>query len=798
MDPTPVHRAFGAPGIEPRWTRGNKDAVGTAYSTSSRIWFSLAAGIVTEVYYPTIDSPQIRDLQYLVSDGRTFFHDERRHLESDVELISPYTLGYRLTNTCVDRPYRIIKEVIADPHHPCLLVRTWLEGDEELVKQLRLFALWAPHLAGGGAGNTAYLDTVADYQVLMAHRDSTWAALGASQPFLRRSCGYVGFSDGWTDLHDNFEMDWQFDLADNGNVALVGEIDLSSSREFTLALAFGTSEHAAQTTLVQSLNTPFDYMRQRYIDEWQRTCAHVQNYDAYTGDAGCLWRRSHSVLLAHEDKQYPGATIASLSIPWGDSKGDDDLGGYHLVWPRDMVHTTTALLASGNTDTPYRSLIYLACGQCDNGGFYQNFWIEGQPYWTGVQLDQVSFAMLLAWRLHRANALRDFDPYPMMKRAASFLVLHGPATAQERWEENSGYSPSTLAANIAALHCAAMLAEERGDLAVAQYLHDYADFLESHVERWTVTTQGTLVEGISRHFIRILPVDLVNPEADEDPNRALLLLKNQPPGQQYVFPAKEIVDAGFLELVRYGIRKPGDPLIEDSLAVIDAVLKVDTPLGPCWRRYSNDGYGQRDDGGPFAGWGRGRPWPLLTGERGHYELAAGRDPMPYIRAMEAFAAGGLLPEQIWDGADRPQQRLTTGSSTGAAMPLAWAHAEYISLVRSAADGQVFDLLPTLAERYQSGRGRRDLEIWKPNRHARSIAPGMTLRVQAHQPFILHWSNNEWQQCHDSHASGTPLGVYYVDIPVMRGQQSPIRFTFYWPAENRWEGRDYQTAIELPS
>ncbi len=163
-----TNRAFGAPGIEPRWTRGNKDAIGTAYSTSSSIWFSLAAGIVTEVYYPTIDRPQIRDLQYLISDGRTFFHDERRHLESEVEPLSPYALGYRLTNTCVDKPYRIIKEVIADPHHPCLLVRTWLEGDEELLKELRLFALLAPHLEGGGAGNTAYLDSVAAYDVLMA------------------------------------------------------------------------------------------------------------------------------------------------------------------------------------------------------------------------------------------------------------------------------------------------------------------------------------------------------------------------------------------------------------------------------------------------------------------------------------------------------------------------------------------------------------------------------------------------------------------------------------------------------
>jgi glucoamylase len=305
-----------------------------------------------------------------------------------------------------------------------------------------------------------------------------------------------------------------------------------------------------------------------------------------------------------------------------------------------------------------------------------------------------------------------------------------------------------------------------------------------------------LVPGIPRHFIRILPVNIGNPEPMEDPNLALVQIKNRPPGAQSIFPAKEIVDGGFLELVRYGIRKAGCTIVEDSLAVIDHVLRVETPFGPCFRRYNHDGYGERDDGGPFEGWGVGRLWPLLTGERGHYELAAGRDPALYLRTMERFAAGGLLSEQVWDTTDLPGARMFRGRPTGAAMPLVWAHAEYMTLVRSAADGQVFDLLPSLAERYQSGRGRRDLEIWKPNRHVRSIAPGTTLRVQATAPFVLHWSTSEWTQIHDSHATATSLGVHYVDIPVLRGQQSPIRFTIFWPDEKRWEGRDYSVAVEL--
>ena len=457
---------------------------------------------------------------------------------------------------------------------------------------------------------------------------------------MRRSCGYVGASDGWTDLDDNFEMDWEFDSAENGNIALTAEIDLSASREFTLAMALGDSAHDAQTTLVQSLGIPFAEHRERFLEQWHRVCGHVKPLAEATGDGGALYRRSHSLLLAHEDKSFPGAMIASLSIPWGESKGDDDLGGYHLVWPRDMVHSSTALLASGNTATPYRSLIYLACSQAQHGGFYQNFWIDGDPYWTGVQLDEVSFAILLAWRVQQAGALGEFDPYPMVLRAAGFLVREGPATAQERWEENSGYSPSTLAANIAALSCAAQFADERGDAATAQFLHEYADFLESHLDRWTVTTQGTLVRGIPRHYIRILPVDIRNPEPLEDPNRAWSSSRTSRRMRRPCFRPRRSSTPAFWNWCAMAFARPGDPLIEDSLEVVDRMLQVETPYGPCWRRYNHDGYGQRDDGGPFLGWGRGRAWPLLTGERGHYELAAGRDATPYIRAPGAVCRPG--------------------------------------------------------------------------------------------------------------------------------------------------------------
>lgn len=687
---------FGHPGMPPRWTRSEKEGVGTAYHTASRVWFTLSHGILNEVYFPTVDSPQIRDLGYLITDGESFFHEEKRDLKTELAYVDQHALGYRMTKSDPQGRYCIIKEIIADPHLPCVLIYTRLEGKEAFLKKLRLYVLLAPHLDVGGWGNNAMKVKVAGQDLLVAFRNQIHLALGATVPFRRTSCGYVGVSDGWTDLHDNFQMDWEFDYATDGNIAVMGELDLSKTREFTLGLAFGFGLHGATTTLLQSLGIPYEEHRKRFQEQWHRVCCDILPLEKVSGDGGRLYCTSHSLLLAHEDKTYPGALIASMSIPWGEVHGDEDgLGGYHLVWTRDLCNSVTGLLAAGNVETPWRALIYLAASQLPDGGFYHNFWINGNPYWYGIQLDEVAFPILLAWHLWKLDALKDFDPYPMVLKAAHYLIRQGPATPQERWEENSGYSPSTLAVNIAALICAAEFARQRKDAKTARFLEEYADFLESHIEAWTVTTEGTLVPGISRHFIRIHAVDCQYPCPLEDPNVGVLILHNRPPGERYEFPAKEIVDAGFLELVRYGIRKAGDPLIEDSLRVVDAALKVETPFGPCWRRYNHDGYGQRPDGGPYTGWGKGRAWPLLTGERAHYELAVGREVKDYIKALEGFASkGGMLPEQIWDEPDRPAWGMYLGRPTGSAMPLIWAHAEYVKLLRSVHEGVVFDrILP---------------------------------------------------------------------------------------------------------
>jgi glucoamylase len=795
--------APGGPGIEPRWTSSVKDSMGTAYSSSSHVWYTLSRGVLNEVYYPTIDRPQIRDLQFLVTDGETFFHDERHDMESQVEVLSEHALGMRVTSTDPEGRYRIHKEVIADPHLPVVLVHTRFEVSPDIVSRLKLFVLCAPHLETGGWGNNARIIELSGRRLFCGYRqkgtEETWLALSASVPFLKMSCGYVGVNDGWTDLTGDYSMDWEFDCALDGNIALTAEVDLSKGAEFTLALGFGEVFHNAVSTLFQSLGVPFERQRARFVAQWERTAERILPLEKVAGDGGALLRRSQSLLLAHEDKLYPGAIIASLSIPWGNAKGDDNgLGGYHLVWTRDLVQSATGLLATGNTATPLRALIYLAASQLADGGFHQNFWVDGEAYFQGVQLDEVAFPILLAWKLHEHEALQDFDPYPMVRRAAAYLIRHGPATPQDRWEEAGGYSPATLASNIAALICAASLARERGEGATACFIEEYADFLECHLERWTVTNRGSLVRGITRHYIRIHPVQVGDVQPNEDPDSGTLGIANRAPGEQAEFPAREIVDAGFLELVRYGIRSAADPIIEDSLKVVDSVLKVDTPYGPAWRRYNHDGYGQRADGGPYEGWGVGRAWPLLTGERGHYELAAGRPVEPFIRAMEGFAHGiGLLPEQVWDEEDRPQMHLLRGRTTGSAMPLMWAHAEYIKLLRSASDGRAFDLVPKVGERYLSTapNDRLKYEIWKPNRQVRSAQPGWTLRIVASEPFALRWTRNDWQDVEEHRSEGTGLEFEFLDIAVLPDQRAPIRFTFYWLQRERWEGRDYEVMVE---
>jgi len=632
--------------------------------------------------------------------------------------------------------------------------------------------------------------------VLVAWKMPYALAMGVSCGFTRSSCGYVGASDGYQDLMADLKMTWQFGEARDGNVAITGEIDAAREREFTVAIGLGDGPHAALSEMMQALAMPYEEHCRRFVEQWQRAETPPE-LEAQSTDGGRMSRISHDVILTHEDKTFSGAFIASASIPWGASKGDDDLGGYHLVWTRDMVQSATALLACGRCETALWALVYLACSQLADGSFAQNFWIDGTPYWSGIQLDEVAFPIMLAWRLWKWGALENFDVFPFVERAAGFLVRYAPITQQERWEENAGYSPSTLAAVIAGLVCAADLARANEAAELGGFLEDYADWIESRLDEWTTTTDGVLLPEVKRHYVRINPPCAGEPFYNPSIPAGFVALQNRAPGERTLFEAREIVDAGFLELVRYGIRRPDDALIAASVKVVDHVLKRDTPSGPCWRRYNHDGYGQRKDGGPYEGWGQGRAWPLLTGERGHYELAAGRDVRPYIQAMEQFASlGGMLPEQVWDFDDMPELELWKGKSAGSAQPLVWAHSEYIKLLKSATDGKVFDCIGAAKERYsvEQRRARNCVEIFQTCRPVAKLAAGRTLRLVDPTRFRVMYTTDGWATKTMLDSCQVGYAGSYADIATAAGQTGKIELTLYWPGENKWLGRNFEVEI----
>ena len=812
--------------LDPRWTRGNKDAVGTAYSPSP-VWFTLSAGVISEVYYPTLDTPQIRDLQFLVTDSKTFFHDGRRSYDVSYECIQSGVPGFRMTSRAKDQPYQLVQEIITTSLAPCLLVRTQLlalpSAPAGFLDSLHVYVLVSPHIDGKGGGNSGYVGQTRTGQILLARRGLTWLAVAATVPYLKCSVGYSGVNDGWQDIVGQRRlMMYDFDAAENGNIALTGELDISKNRDFVVGLAFGqdaasvadlTSDLAAyrseapgaRLNLSEGIGEPFDKVKSRYIQDWQKELAGLPTPDpAIVGHQDRLYQISRNILLSHEDQIYDGAFIASMSIPWGEDTGDQD-GGYHLVWPRDMSQTIGALVAAGIYDAPLRGLRFLAVCQQNNGALSQRFMVDGSPNGLQVQLDEIAFPVMQAFRLHRANKLAGFDPVPLVTGCASALILLGPKTSGERWEEQGGYSPSTLASNIAAMICAAVLVRElASNNTLANFYEEYADFLERHLEGWTTTRQGTVsTAGITHHYIRLSNL--------EDPESARVSGSNG----QSDYAAKDMVDAGFLELVRYGIRRANDRLIVDSVKVVDQLLGVNfasvgTEPRICFHRYNHDGYGQKADGrsykaDPGGGTGLGGPWPLLAGERAHYELALGGNPGLYLRSFESFATQtGLFPEQVWYLPDNPSMHLVRGGPTGAAVPLVWAHAEYVKLVRSLEAGQLVDSIPEVAQRYvtrvPSPTDRVEFWTFQRKDDPVKVRRGQVIRIPVDRPFQFRWTNDSWQTVHDLQSSPSVADqIHAVNFDTTPLAGARIDFTFYWPfywpTDAHWEGRNFSIDVQ---
>ena len=772
--------APGAPGEAPTWVNAAKQGVGASYEAYvdgryrdggatgnvSRVWFSIADGILTETLYGLIHEAQIKQMRFAVMT-ETGLSVEGTDTTSEIgyshvdEAGRPLAPSYRIVTRDKQDRYEITKTIYTDPDSQTLIVRAEFRA---LKGHITPYALLEPHMANTGVGDSGsvgtldaprYDDATGPYGVLRASEGNVHLAAVTYEPFVAASVGFVGASDGLTDLADGRMDDaWQSTGDATGNIMLTGAlptIEEGSAGFQTFAIGFGATEEAASDAAIASYRTGFDTVLANYNgqgdavgwEDWIGSLTELPRLAEQSTDGGKLAYASALMLKVQEDRTHAGALIASLSNPWGDTvDATNSSTGYKAVWPRDFYQVAMALMALGDTETPVAAFRYLPQVQVDaetpgntgaTGWFLQKTHVDGEIEWVGVQLDQTAMPIMLGWRLWKAGEVSDAEMAQMyarmIKPAADFLVTGGtiglmwndrtitpPWSQQERWEEQEGYSPSTTAAVITGLIVAAEIARASGDTTSADRYQAAADDYAQKVEARMFTTEGTLGDG--DYFLRL--------SRNDDPNDHAPLGENN---GQPALPEDSIIDGGFLELMRYGVRAADAPSITATLAEYDDQEREDRlrvrydfgPEGdttPGWRRYGNDGYGENAETGGNYGVGgmtpgqRGRVWPIFTGERGHYELsrlleegtpdaaAIDRLRQTYVRGMERFANGGLLlPEQVWDGVGATPQGYVAGAGTNSATPLAWTHAEYLKLLRSLADRAVWDRYAPVADRY---------------------------------------------------------------------------------------------------
>lgn len=675
--PAAAGDAPGAPGDVANWTEGDKDGIGTATGTASKALFTLDDGEMTEVYAPDLGTPSVRDLQFAVTDGKTFTEREREDATHVTRLADPRSLTYQQVNTARSGRWRITKTYVTDPDRAAVLVDVKFESLTGTPYQL--YALLDPNLSNTGDD---------DRGAGLAASDARYASALATSPAPERtSVGYVGRSDGWTDLRDDHRMDWSYDAApDPGNVAQIAQLPINgkrNSQKATLSLGFGATTDAATSTARAALAGGYAAAATRYASGWHDYLDGLTRPDSVKGKER-LYDVSMMVMAALEDKTYRGAGIASPSMAWvwGNIAGYS--GPYHLVWSRDLYQVASAQIAAGDRAAGARALDFLWNRQQQaDGCFPQNSNLDGTPHWPNLQLDEVADPILLAWQLGRDDA----TTWSHVQSAATCILERGPKT-QERWENAEGYSPASIAAQIAALVVAAGIAEHNGAAAEASRYRAVADSYQRSVEGWTRTKRGPLANH--PYYLR-LTVD-----GNADAPTTYTIGDGGPTIDQ-----RAVVDPSFLELVRLGVKPANDRDIVQTLPVVDAQLGVATPNGQFWHRYNYDGYGETADGGPFPGPGnRGRLWPIFAGERGEYEIAAGR-PADARRRLDDIARtandGLMLPEQVWD--DQAPAGRTPGTGSLSATPLGWTHAQFVRLAWSLDAGRPVERPEPVACRY---------------------------------------------------------------------------------------------------
>ncbi len=756
------------PGSSSIWTPSNNSILGTAANTTSQVWFTGYNGVVGEVFFPTADTPNSTDFQFLVGNSTHSWVDEEKvATTSSVVLYDSHSLAWSVTNTATSGKYKIQKTIYTDPSRNSLIQDVTFTALTGHLSDYLLYTLYNPTIHNGGNTNISSTQTAGGRTVLVS-TDSTGnyaSALAASIPYVSgmTSSGFVGQNDGWTDLKGtsncgsgtcpDYTMNYTYSSATNGNTAQTGQFDLSNggtvntstatSETFRLVLGFGqTNGGASATTAAESaLNGTLGdatNMLSTYVTQWHTFDNGLTAPPAVGSTMAIQQARQQeyylavNTLKANQDKQT-NAIIAGLGTPWGDSNGDSDTGGYHLVWERDMYEIASAMIVAGDTTDASNALTWAFNSQQQSDGhFPQNSFVNGTQFWPGIQLDEQAFPILLAWKL----GVTDNTTYTNhIRPAANYIIEHGPWTGQERWEENSGYSPSTIAAEIAGLLAASSIASTNGDTTNANRFQSYADYYQASVQNWTFTTSGSLGNGY--YYERI--------DDDSNPNDGHSLTIGNGGG---TYDERSIVDAGFLELVRQGDVPANDPYITNSIAVVDANIEQTINGNQYWYRYNHDGYGEHADGSNYNGTGVGRLWPIFSGERGIYTVEAGGNADAFLTDMTASENGsGMIPEQIWNSP--APSGFTAGTPTKSMDPLNWSMAEYITLLFSVAHGNVADQTSLTSSRYVTGAFQPHTGF-AVDYNSAQLFQGKALTIYYHGSLdnasyvYLHWGENGWQ------------------------------------------------------
>jgi glucoamylase len=666
--------APGAPGSDATWNESNVTGFADSLGAGSKVWYTLGNGELENVLYPETDNPDTSGLQYIVTNGSSFASTETSGTSHTTSLVDPQSPVWQQVNKASNGDFTITKTYIADPSRSVVLVQTTFANLTS--SPLNLYADYHPQLDNDGMGNTGGTDATSGD--LVASNGPVSSALASSAGFSQTTSGYVGSaSDGESELTSGYALSSTYSSAPTGgHIDQVAQIPVaaSGSTTFTLALAFDSSQSAAVSDASASLAAGFSSLESSFEAGWHSWFAGLHAPPAsVTGSPGLETQYNVSLMdvKADEDKTYTGAFVAAPTVPWGASvsadtgTGTSGAHGYHAVWTRDEYEMATALLAAGDTADAQAALSYILSYEAEsNGAVKQNTWLNGTAVFGSTQMDEVADPIILAYQLGDTGS----SYWATLKNLANYLVANGPYTPEERWEEIGGYSPSTMAAEIAGLLCAASLAEANGDTTDAATYQSTAQSWASEVDSLTYTTNGPY--GSGSYYLRITP--------DGQPNAGTSIGIANGGGSH---DDRTVVDAGFLELVRLGVKPASATDITNSISVVDSQIEVSTPEGPIWHRYSFDGYGETASGGDYTASGVGNPWPVLSGERGEYDVADGNlsGAQSLLQTMAGAANGGYqIPEQVWGGSTGTGG-FTFGQPDNSSTPLMWAMAQYARL-----------------------------------------------------------------------------------------------------------------------